>query len=83
MVNGHIPNVNRKDATTLLSDFIERNTLENAFEGRQPLLLKAEYTSWKIRFASKQLYEQKLFPCRGISDSRSFIVKVFFPLLCY
>jgi len=68
------------DATTLLSDFTERNTLENVFEGRQPSLLKGEYTSWKIGLASKQLYEQKLFPRRGISDSGSFIVKVFVSL---
>lgn len=68
------------DATRLLADFIERNTPENAFEGRQPLLLKGECTSWKIHFASKQLYEQKLFPCSGISDSGSFTVKVFVPL---
>lgn len=79
-VNDHTQYVNRMDATTLLSDFIERTTLENMFEGRQPLPRKVKYTSWKIHYTSKQLYGQKLCLCRVISDSGSFIVKVFVPL---
>lgn len=79
-VNDHKCCVNRMTATTLLSDFIGRIKAKNVFEGRQPLLLKGEFISWKGCFASKQLYEQKLFLCRGISDSGFFLMDVFVPL---
>lgn len=43
--------------------------------------MEGECMSWKRYFASNQLYEQKLFPCRGICNSCYFIMSVFF--LCH
>lgn len=58
----HEQNANRKDATTLFSDFIESNTLEKACEGRQPLPLKGNMHLGRHALHQNSFRNKNCFP---------------------